>query len=170
MVVGLAGVPGMAAGALGMVATPGAGVGVVAATVGTSPTVVARSATGGAEGVVVDGAGVLVGELAGAGAAGTWACAALLPSCWRGAMADACCAGCAGCAAAGVAAGVAPVAAGGTAHAASGIRSKDASSAFAPPLRRRADSRTGRGTWAAASYWVAGGQAGARVDIIYSIF
>jgi hypothetical protein len=61
-------------------------------------------------------------------------------------------------------------AAGCTAHAASGIRNTDANSAPAPPLRKLANNRTGADTWAVAVYKIAGGQAGARVDIIYSIF
>ena len=77
--------------------------------------------------------------------------------------------------AAGLAAGAAwgaavPEAAGCTAHAASGIRNTDANSAPAPPLRMRASKLAGADTWAVAMYEIAGGQAGARVDIIYSIF
>jgi hypothetical protein len=54
--------------------------------------------------------------------------------------------------------------------AASGIRKDAASNALAPPLRRQVDNRAGAIAWPMVSYWIAGGQAGARVDIIYSIF
>jgi hypothetical protein len=167
-----------------MVAAPGAGVGVVAPTVGTSPTVVARSATGVSAVVLVVLVALVAGRAGGLPAARCGAlaadagaavplsglAAAVLPSCWRVAGAWA-----AGCAAIWDVAGaaweaVAFVAAGCTAHAASGIRNTDANSAPAPPLRMRASKLAGADAWAVASYEVAGGQAGARVDIIYSIF
>jgi hypothetical protein len=161
-----------------MVAAPGVGVGVVAPTVGTSPTVVARSATG-MSGVVLVAlvagrADVLPVVACGALAEGA---GAVVPLCWLAAAALSSCRRTAGAAGAWTGAGAgtawdagAPVAAGCTAHAASGIRNTDANSAPAPPLRKLASNRTGADAWAVAMYEIAGGQAGARVDIIYSIF
>jgi hypothetical protein len=175
-----------------MLATPGVGVGVVAPTVGTSPTVVARSATGvfGAAGCkpagrVAAGRDAARWGVADAGAedaaGAVSACWLAAVSCWRAAgagvadwgPADWLAAGrlAAGWLAAGADCGMgAFVAAGWTAQAASGIRNTDASSAPAPPLRMRASKWPGNETWPVAAYDVERGQAGARVDIIYSIF
>jgi hypothetical protein len=81
-----------------MVATPGVGVGVVAATAGTSPIVVARSWTGAFAVDVGEAVGEAAGVLVCGVGAGAWAgaavplscrpCAMPPPSCWRAAVAD----------------------------------------------------------------------------------
>ena len=75
-----------------------------------------------------------------------------------------------GWAATGAAVAPLPVLAGCIAQAASGSSKLDASSAPAPPRAMRTDQLSGRTTRVLAAEEVAGGQAVARVDIIYSIF